>query len=467
MSFDDKLSYMEVINHYTTFEYHDLLSNKIIEQLKELDYKLIVLDDDPTGTQTIHSIPVFTKFDEHTINQAFLDPSQTVYFLTNSRSLNEKETAKLHNMLGYVIEKISQIHQKKYILISRSDSTLRGHYPLEIDTLYNTHPIYNGEILIPGFFEGGRYTYNDIHYVKQGDALIPAHKTEFARDRTFGFTSGHLPSYISEKNDGKVNINSIVSISIEDIRTRDIQLIKDKIKNIPFYSRVIVNALNENDLKFFSLAILELIKEGRNYLFRTAASFVKVISGKPTKSFVIPECNNDKGLIIVGSHVDVTTQQLNYLQKTTGDISFIEFNVNNAQTAEDRGKEINRVQTLLNESHNTVCVYTTRDYVKPDQDELEDLKFSTSISDCLVQIVKELSFEPAFIISKGGITSSDIAVHGLGITKAMVEGQIEKGISIWKGDMNSKFPAVPYIIFPGNVGSAETLKVVYDKLVTN
>src|SRR5690625_4017047 len=169
MNVDERISYRHLINNFPSYEYHDLLAEKVLSLLKKLKYKIIVLDDDPTGTQTVHSVPVYTQFDEHTINEAFLDESQTVYFLTNSRSMTEDETSKLHLYLGATIKKISEIQQKNYIIISRGDSTLRGHYPLEINCLYEANPIYDGEIIIPAFFEGDRYTYRDIHYLKRED----------------------------------------------------------------------------------------------------------------------------------------------------------------------------------------------------------------------------------------------------------------------------------------------------------
>ena len=39
-------------------------------------------------------------------------------------------------------------------------------------------------------------------------------------------------------------------------------------------------------------------------------------------------------------------------------------------------------------------------------------------------------------------------------------GQIQPGIPVWKLGPESRFPGLPYIIFPGNVGSDDTLKKV-------
>ncbi len=65
---------------------------------------------------------------------------------------------------------------------------------------------------------------------------------------------------------------------------------------------------------------------------------------------------------------------------------------------------------------------------------------------------------------KGGITSTDIATKALSIKRAIVLGQVVKGISVWHTDASSKSPYMPYIVFPGNVGTELNLKNVYDKV---
>jgi len=80
------------------------------------------------------------------------------------------------------------------------------------------------------------------------------------------------------------------------------------------------------------------------------------------------------------------------------------------------------------------------------------------ISDALSSIIAQLKIRPAFIIAKGGITSSDVAIKALRVKKARVIGQIRPGIPVWITGPESKFPGLPYIIFPGNVGDRYTLK---------
>ena len=456
------LLYSDVLNKHRNNEVYDLLDEKVNQYLTTFNYKVIVLDDDPTGTQTVNSIPVYTHYDDPSIHDMFMESSRTVFLLTNSRAMSEAQTEALHVEIGERIEKIARIHERQYLIISRGDSTLRGHYPLELDSLYKARPIFQGEIIIPAFFEGGRYTYNDVHYLKQGETLVPVSETEFAADKTFGFTHAHLPSYLKEKNKQPIPDHDIISISIEELRMKKIQQIKEKLSPGDSYKRIIVNALNENDLKIFLIAFFE--SESHHYLFRTAASFVKVISGVMAKSDVRPSLHDGKGLILVGSHVDVTTRQLRYLLNQENGIQTVELKVDRLKNRESIRHELKRIVDFYEKSEGDVCIYTTREYVKPDDEEQSDLAFSVSISETLVEIVKEIVTPPSFILSKGGITSSDIAVKSLCIRRALVLGQIEKGVSVWEPDSESKFPQTPYIVFPGNVGEEETLYRVYKKV---
>ncbi len=71
----------------------------------------------------------------------------------------------------------------------------------------------------------------------------------------------------------------------------------------------------------------------------------------------------------------------------------------------------------------------------------------------------------SFIVAKGGITSSDVGTKALRVRKATVMGQIKPGIPVWQTDENSKFPFMPYVIFPGNVGGVTTLREAMEKLI--
>lgn len=440
-------------------------------------HKIIVLDDDPTGVQTVHGIPVFTDWSEETIVEMFEEKRQMVFLLTNSRAFSEEQTRQVHTDIANRIAFASEKLDVPYLLISRGDSTLRGHYPLETVVLKDTleqvsSAHFDGEIILPFFKEGGRETIDDTHYVKQGDSYTPAGETEFARDRMFGFTNSNLKKWVEERTQGAYLADDVLSISLDELRALDLTSMGNKLMNLKNFQKLIVNAVTEDDVKAFSIALLRAIKSGKNFLYRTAASFTKVIGHVDSRSYLtkeelITEPTKNGGLIIVGSHVQKTTDQLNQLKKLT-EIYFVEFDCHLVLNEEQFKEETNRIQTLINTKIDegiTVCVYTSRERIDLGEGrEEEELALSVKISNSVTQFVRNCAAKPSFVLAKGGITSSDIGTSGLSVKKAEVLGQIAPGIPVWKTGKESRFPSIPYIIFPGNVGEDDTLKRIIQLL---
>jgi uncharacterized protein YgbK (DUF1537 family) len=425
------------------------------------NYKpIIVLDDDPTGTQTVHGVPVITEWSKEAIEREFKNQTPLFYILTNSRALVADEANELGLEIG---QNIAQLNQDCW-LISRGDSTLRGHFPNEIDALAQGLGWDDDflTVLIPTFFEGNRLTKNDIHYLVEDNNWIPVGETPYAQDKTFGYHSSNLKDWVQEKTKGKIKANEVSSISIESLENQTDETIFNQIE---IASKVlIVNALIKNHLDRFSRIIKA---SSRKIIFRTGASFVASfgeVSKKEllTKSDFEGENFQNGGLIVVGSHVPKSSAQLAELLKTQ--INSIEFEVdkyliNEKQYLEQISEELNR-QLADNED---VVVFTSRS-LKAGKSEEESLKISIKVSEGLISLVKNLQIKPRFFIAKGGITSSDLATKGLGVKRAIVLGQIEAGIPVWKLGSESKFPNMNYIVFPGNVGKDETLKEIYEKL---
>lgn len=442
--------------------------------------KIIVLDDDPTGVQTVHGVPVFTDWDSETIEAVFKEDRQLVFLLTNSRAFSIKETTKVHKDIAERIAQVSKRLNQPFLLVSRGDSTLRGHYPLETETLkqtieQNSSLHYDGEIILPFFKEGGRETIDDIHYVKQNDAYIPAGETEFAKDRMFGFSNSNLRDWVEEKTDGTFKRDSVVSVSLDELRALDFVSIVEKLMSLENFEKLIVNAVTEDDVKVFSIALLRAIKSGKNYLFRTAASFTKVIGNISSKPYLeaedlLREESSYGGLVVIGSHVQKSTEQLNRL-KTKVSLHFIEFHCNLVVDDAQFKEEIERVQLEVNKKvaeGTTVVVHTSRERLDLGEGRgEEELALSVKISSAVTQFVNHCHPQPRYVIAKGGITSSDVGTNGLEVKKAEVLGQIAPGVPVWKTGKESIFPAIPFVIFPGNVGEADTLKEVVEKLEKN
>lgn len=421
---------------------------------------IIVLDDDPTGTQTVHGVPVITEWTVEAIQNEFNQKTPLFYVLTNSRALIATEANELGSEIGQNIAKTNQ----KCWIISRGDSTLRGHFPNEINALAEGLGWKNDylTILIPAFFEGNRFTKNDIHYLKEGESWIPVGETPYAKDKTFGYYSSNLKNWVEEKTKGKIKTNEVASISIENLETDSDESIMSVIKDAD--KVLVINALKKIHLDRFTKIVEKL---DRKIIFRTGASFVTSFGNIQQKALLQKNDfenikSHNGGLIIVGSHVPKSTVQLYSLLQT--DIERVEFKVNDF--LENPSQYLSNFTSKINEyisGNVNVVVFTSR-LLKEGSNEEESLKLSVSVSEGLIQLVQNLSMRPKFFIAKGGITSSDLATKGLGVKRAIVLGQIEPGIPVWTLGEEAKFPNMPYIVFPGNVGNDETLKEIYEKL---
>lgn len=455
--------------------YIDSLLKKEIEANNK---KIVVLDDDPTGVQTVHDISVYTNWDKDSIRQGFEEENNLFYVLTNSRGFTEDQTTKAHHEIAEVVDEVARETGKEYIFISRSDSTLRGHYPLETQLLKadyekNTGKTIDGEIMCPFFKEGGRFTIDNVHYVKYGEELVPANETEFAKDKTFGYTAYTMPEYIEEKTKREYKAADVTCISLEDIHNMDIDKIEAQLMEVTGFNKVIVNAVDYADVKVFCTALYRAMAKGKVFMFRTAAAIVKVmgaVTDQPLltrEQMVVKETTNG-GIVVVGSHTEKTTKQVECL-KELKDIEFIELDATLVKDDDAFEAEVSRCLAREEEcirAGKTVCCYTTRALITADTGDKEDeLRLSVKISDAVQLLVGRLSITPSFVIAKGGITSSDVGTKALEVKKANVLGQIKPGIPVWQTGEESKFPLTPYVIFPGNVGEISTLKEAVEVLV--
>lgn len=448
------------------------------EALKKLSRKIVVLDDDPTGVQTVHDIFVYTSWDEETMTKGFLDPHRIFFVLTNSRGFTSDYTRQVHEDIAVTLEKVSKKMGIDYILISRSDSTMRGHYPLETATLKatieeNSSRHFDGEIMAPFFMEGGRYTFGNVHYVKEGQNLVPAGQTEFAKDKTFGYASSNIGEYIEEKTKGEYRAEDTTFITLEELKSLDVEGITQKLLAVENFGKVVVNAISYADIKVFCAVFIQAVAQGKEFMFRSAAAIPKILGGVSdvsllTKNQLIEEGEKNGGIVLIGSHVNKTTQQFEALKNTQEPMEFIEFNQHLVLQENGLENEVERVIAIADEKIRTgknVVVYTRRDRFDLDsKDKDKQLEVSVRISDAVTSIIGKLEVKPRFIIAKGGITSSDVGTKALRVKKALVMGQIKPGIPVWMTGEDSKFPKMPYIIFPGNVGEIDTLKEIVDLL---
>lgn len=446
--------------------------------LSELNRCVVVLDDDPTGIQTVHGLYVYTDWSCETFIHGLTSGLPMFFVLTNSRSFSPEQTRAVHAEIAEHLAQASLETGRPFLLVSRGDSTLRGHYPLETETLRQTletllHIRYDGEVLMPYFREGGRLTIGDVHYVCMGERLIPVGMTEFARDSTFSFSSSNLKNWCEERTEGRYPAEEVTSISLEALRRLDYGGIVQTMTSLSGFRKLVVNCACDLDAEVFVTALVRALKEKKEFLFRSAAGLVQALSGVVPCSLLTREKLRGPdpgtgGLVIVGSHVVKTTRQLECLLQKLPQVEPICFQAECVLQSGGSQAEEERVLTRAEQAirtGTTAVLYTSRQVLLAPQGSGSDLALSTQISRALSRVVAGLSLQPAFLIAKGGITSSDIGVHALGVKRALILGQAAPGVPVWQLGPESKFPGLSYVIFPGNVGEPDTLFHLVERLL--
>ncbi len=444
-------------------EYSEKLTKKNRKSFLDSGLTVIVLDDDPTGTQTISNVPVITNWDEKEIENELKSGTPLFYILTNSRSLNHGEANRLAHEIGRNINNASNKTNRKTLVISRSDSTLRGHYPNEVDALGESLGIKNApHILIPAFFEGGRVTIEDVHYVRDGNHLIPAGETPFAKDFSFGYKSSNLKDYVEEKTQGRIKALQVISISINELRINGPVYVSSVLKRLQNGQVCVINAAAQSDLDVFTTGFYMALKQGfKQILFRTAASIVPSLAGLPVNLPIGKQQINYEGqggVLAVGSYVPMTSRQLDFLKKNFP-VEYIEIQAKKLFNDAGFQSETKRVSDRINsnlKNNRVVVFYTSRKIIKGKTAE-DNLRIINLISAGIVEIVKKITVRPGFFIAKGGITASDILTKSFNVRKAHVLGQIIPGVPVWQLNDCKSFPDLIYMPFPGNLGGDEAV----------
>lgn len=390
--------------------------------------------------------------------------------LTNSRSFTLDIAQSINAEIGRNLNEAARQVNCQFVVVSRSDSTLRGHFPGEVDALAKAlEKNFDGWIIIPFFPEGGRYTIDGVHYVDEGGWMVPAAQTEFAKDHAFGYQSSNLCQWVAEKTGGRIAAEDVHPVLIKDLREGGPERVSSALSQLPQGGICVVDAASYRDLEVFILGLLSAEEQGKKFLYRTAASFVQVRSGLTPRALLTASDLNlsetGGGLIIVGSYVPRTSGQLEKLLSQPN-ITRSEIRVEALVDEKRRRNEIERAAQKSDHAlkkGKDVVIYTSRQLVTG-KDTESSLSIGQSISQGLVSILDKISATPRYIISKGGITSSDVATDALKVEKAMVCGQILAGVPVWRLGNESRYPDLVYIVFPGNVGAPGTLVDLIDKL---
>lgn len=438
-----------------------------------LNRTLVVLDDDPTGTQSVADLPVVTGWSVEDLTWALSTGAPAVYVMTNSRSLDPTDAERVNVEVVTNALATAERAGARVAFVSRSDSTLRGHYPLEpatiADLLERAGTRVDGIILSPAFPDAGRLTVHGTHYAGgPADGFVPVGRTEFAGDKTFGYSASFLPAWVEEKTAGAVGAADVAVIDLATLRT-DEDAVVAALSAARDRAPIAVDCVEENDLLLLARALQRAEDAGATFVYRVGPPFVRARIGQAPRAPLsaaearpadfAPDSDAAGGLVVVGSHVGLTGRQVDALRAATATPEV----VLDVPAVLDPARRDAHVLAVAERAagalrSGNVVVRRGGAFVAG-RDAEESLDFARRVSAAVVEVVQRVVAArcPRFVIAKGGITSSDVAGRGLGINRALVRGPMLPGIvSLWE-PQDGPAAGVPYIVFAGNVGDDDSL----------
>ena len=442
---------------------------------------LVAVDDDPTGAQTVRDVPLVTDWSVDDLVWGLRAADRGLLFvLTNSRAMQEPDARRTAREVASALAEASRRSGIRVLLLSRSDSTLRGHFPAETDELADAWREGTGEspdavVLSPAYLEAGRITVDGVHLVRVQGEWVPAGRTEFARDATFGYRSDDLPGWAAERSGGTIRADDVVTVDLRTIRTGGVRGVVDLLERgiaaAPSPVVVALDAADQRDLEVAALALAEMEAAGRRFLYRTGPTFVRVRAGMPPAEPVRPAASgrapSSGVLVLAGSHTELTTRQVETLAagrpltRLTLDVPAL---------LADPGPVVDDVAARAADAlagGGDVLVQTSRT-LRRGRDGAESLRIAGAVSDAVVETARRILrlHVPRAVVAKGGITSHEVAVRGLGIRRARVLGSLLPGqVSVLQpmgADGDPDGP--PFTVFPGNVGDDAALLTVVRRL---
>ena len=457
-----------------------------------------VLDDDPTGSQAVHGVTVVLP-SEPDFAEVLADPRACCFVLTNTRSMVETDAVALTRDVAIRLFRLERDGGLAVELVSRGDSTLRGHVLAEVRAIDAARREvlgagFDGMLLVPAYFEAGRFTEGDIHYATVGGAPVPVGETEFARDASFGFRASNLRDFLVEKGavekgavergaeegavekgSGAIAREHVLSIGLDDIRVGGLDRVAEILRGARELTPVVVNATGYDDLDVVVRALRLVEAEGLRFVSRSGPSFVRALIGSgestPLTSAELTAgagaLGAGHGLVVVGSHVGQTGRQLARLAERFP-LTRVELDVPEL-LADPSGRALAEVTARVRAAleHEDVLLTTSRSLVR-DPDPGRSLEIAAAVSAAVVEVVRAaLAAHPAWVLAKGGITSHDVAVHGLGLRRATVLGQFLPGmVSALRIDEAEDAAArgIRFVVFAGNVGDDDALADVVARL---
>jgi uncharacterized protein YgbK (DUF1537 family) len=461
--------------------------------------KVVVFDDDPTGSQTLHGCPLLLRWDRASLRRGLEHPSPFLFLLANTRALDPLEAAErlraiCRELRPALAEAQAAGRLGQWLLVSRGDSTLRGHFPLEVDVLAEELGPFDATLLAPAFLPGGRTTRDGVHLLHGA----PVHTTPFARDRLFGYQSSDLPGWVEEKSGGRIPAAAVQRLSLAELdraaaalkgaqrgemAAGGFQQLCARLAGFEGNPCVAVDGERPQQLAALGAAVRELTAPAaaerwgrpRRFLFQCAASLLNglvELGEQPLDPVGLAALRRRDGagqplpgLVLVGSHVPLADAQLERLLAEQG-CSGLELPVAKlARVLEGPAPQEllaslecqwgDQLEALLADGR-TPVLHTSRGEL-PCRHAAERRRLGLALAGLMARLAARLAPRLGYLISKGGITSHTLLADGLELALVELQGQLAPGLSLVLTPAAAAVPRLPVVTFPGNLGDGDSL----------
>lgn len=461
--------------------------------------KVVVFDDDPTGSQTLHGCPLLLRWDRASLRRGLEHPSPFLFLLANTRALDPLEAAgRLRAICRELRPALAEAQAAgrlgQWLLVSRGDSTLRGHFPLEVDVLAEELGPFDATLLAPAFLPGGRTTRDGVHLLHGA----PVHTTPFARDRLFGYRSSDLPGWVEEKSGGRIPAAAVQRLSLAELdraaaalqgaqrgemAAGGFQQLCARLAGFEGNPCVAVDGERPQQLAALGAAVRELTAPAaaerwgrpRRFLFQCAASLLNglvELGEQPLDPVGLAALRRRDGagqplpgLVLVGSHVPLADAQLERLLAEQG-CSGLELPVAKlARVLEGPAPQEllasleaqwgDQLEALLADGR-TPVLHTSRGEL-PCRHAAERRRLGLALAGLMARLAARLAPRLGYLISKGGITSHTLLAGGLELALVELQGQLAPGLSLVLTPAAAAVPRLPVVTFPGNLGDGDSL----------
>ena len=405
--------------------------------------KTVILDDDPTGTQCAQHVRVLLDPTAKRI-ETEMRSVDTLFVQTNTRAVGEDAAVDLVRRIRKDTLRICRALGQEVQFVLRGDSTLRGHVFAETEVFRGADSLM---AFVPAFPAGGRTTVDGVHLVRVNGDDVPAHQTEYARDPVFGFTTGVLADYVAQRS-----TDHVVTVDLPTVRGNPADL-ADAFTAAPRRAVIVPDVQNDRDIDAIAAAIVAARNRGRDVVVRCAAPLAAALGGVSSRgSLPLPLLESpQRTLVVCGSHTSGATQQLAAVTAHFGEPVY----VNTDEALVDAvGAGRTAAERVLKQLHDNEVAILSSERIR--REAHHGLDHGREVMAALATAVRIASRHVGVVITKGGITSAEVARHGLGSGSGTVLGQIATGVSAWRLDVADD-GTVLYVVVPGNVGDESTL----------